>query len=186
MAKKTSKKYSSSSSRKGKPVKVTRKPQRSSGYKKPAVKRKVSTARPSFRKKTSATADKNATARALLKEFNQLQRQPAPTKKTLKRPVKKATKRVYKDKYQENLANILNKLQKDVSDLKKAKEPQPIQWSGAPPKKEAFPEDEDFIEIPTTQAEALALIAELRREINQRNIMLDEMMNQPGKQYFTD
>ncbi len=181
MAKKKIKKYSSSSSRKGKPQ-VTRKPQRSTGYKKPAVKRKVSTAKPFQGKRPS----QKSTANAILREFQKIQRQSPSTKKIItKRPVKKAAKRVYKDKYQENLAKILDKLQKDVSDLKKAKEPERIRHTPGP-KKEAFPEDEDFIEIPTTQAEALALIAELRREINQRNIMLDEMMNQPGKQYFTD
>lgn len=187
MAKKNNKKYSSSSSRKGKIAKVTRKPQRASGYKKPAVKRKVSLSRPSSGKKPS----QNTTARAILKEFQKLQQQPSPTKKIGQRTVKKPAKRAsYKGKAQDNLSKILQNLQKEVKSLKEEVRGGPPKKDAGigqtRPKKEAFPEEEDVIAMPTTQQEALILIAEIRNEMNQRTIMLDEMMNQSGKLYFND
>lgn len=181
MAKKHYKKNSSSSSRKVKLAKATRKPQRSTGYKKPAVKRKASS---SPRNKPS----QNTTAKALLKEFYKLERQPSSKKIT--RPVKKPAKRSYKGAAQGNLAKVLQDLQKEVKSLKEeVRGGGPKTGAGTaqtPPKKEAFPADEDAIALPTNMEEALALIAEIRNEMNQRNIMLDEMMNQPGKLYFTD
>jgi len=118
----------------------------------------------------------------------------SPPKKTVKKkPVKKQAKRVnYKNEYVKLLEKNLRSLKRDVTAIKKqinqpeAKD-KPIQWSGKPKQepKEAFPIEDDilFTELPKSQQEALEMIAEMQRQINQRNIMLDEMMSAEGKLY---
>ncbi len=119
---------------------------------------------------------------------------PISSKKPVTRPSKPAPKKKlsYKELYIKSLEKSVKGLKKDVKSIKDtlSKKPEkPIQWSGSkkgtkpPPAGEAFPADEDYMDLPKTQKEAVAMIAEIKRQINQRNIMLAELMDSPGKLY---
>lgn len=116
---------------------------------------------------------------------------PPPKKKQVRRTVvkKKAAPKKRRLSQQELLAATLKLLKKDLNKTIRSEVRKAVGSQGTPkgkpvtPGKEAFPIEDDilFAELPKSQQEAMEMIAEMRREINQRNIMLDEMMQAEGK-----